>query len=293
MDKKISACIRCCIAYLSPIQIQVLCSSFDSYITIDDAYKYQYITEDKYEGNYSYVINNFICDELKYIKTIKYIPSRSNADLYIWKYNNILYITFSGKSSFENVLIDINMKYLIKYIKKDIFVYKNIYDHFLFVEKKITEEIKKHIDDINEINITGHSFGAGCATIAAAYYGEMYSNKQITCITFGCPRIGNKKFVKWFSKNVKTNIRIANKDDPITMIPRNFKWMHTYNDSIILPGETELCKFSSENNNITKIYKYDIPWYMRLYHILYKKNNIHLIKNHSLSVYFTKLIKSS
>lgn len=277
MEKKLSACVRCCISYLTPTQIKEICYRFLNNIIIDVDYDNDFLNDYQFKRDFNNSINNMIYQELESINNIRYISSKYDTNLYIWKKDKILYITFRGTSSLVDVFID--LKCFPKNIKDKICVHQGFYDQFLSVEKQITGELDKHIDDIDEIIISGHSLGGGCATIASAYYGEKYSNKTVSCITFGCPRVGNKKFIEWFSKNVNNNIRIVNKNDPITMIPTSFLWNHTFNDCIILRGE---------DNNI-QICKRDTPWFLRFFHLLFKVNYFNPIKNHSLSLYISKL----
>lgn len=42
----------------------------------------------------------------------------------------------------------------------------------------------------------------------------------MACYTFGCPRVGNDKFIKQFNKNIPESWRVYNMRDSIASVPR-------------------------------------------------------------------------
>jgi predicted lipase len=85
----------------------------------------------------------------------------------------------------------------------------------------------------DKIVCIGNGTGAGVATLAAPYYSELYLNKQITCCTFGSPRVGDEMFVRWFNSKVLISYRITNADDKVSSIPFWAPYVHVH-DSICL-----------------------------------------------------------
>ena len=68
--------------------------------------------------------------------------------------------------------------------------------------------------------ITGHSLGAGLATLAAADLASQGAAHSPTTYTFGSPRVGDKQFAsKYNALTAATSFRIANTCDLVTAIP--------------------------------------------------------------------------
>jgi len=76
--------------------------------------------------------------------------------------------------------------------------------------------------------VSGHSLGGALAYLCAediTYNRKIYGlhdNTEICCITFGAPRIGNKRFKEYFNKNVPNTFRISYGNDIVTKIPPVF-----------------------------------------------------------------------
>ncbi len=73
---------------------------------------------------------------------------------------------------------------------------------------------------------TGHSLGAACATIAAARAKYFWPDVDIALITFGSPRVGDKKFVQHVN-TVSRIERYVNNSDVVTMLPPRIRYRHT------------------------------------------------------------------
>lgn len=77
---------------------------------------------------------------------------------------------------------------------------------------KLWPEIEKQVVDIKYLYVTGHSLGAAMATIAAS----RLSDKIISLITFGSPRVGTKEFV---NNCTFVHYRVQNNCDDVTKVP--------------------------------------------------------------------------
>lgn len=73
---------------------------------------------------------------------------------------------------------------------------------------------------LNEPNLifTGHSRGAAIASLLAVSYAKLY-NREPKLVTFGSPRVGNKKWLSTFNESGVEGIRVAINSDPVTKIP--------------------------------------------------------------------------
>ncbi|XP_074341105.1 phospholipase A(1) DAD1, chloroplastic-like [Apium graveolens] len=87
----------------------------------------------------------------------------------------------------------------------------------------VREEISRIIQTYGDkeplsFTITGHSLGAALATLTA--YDISSTFKQLTTvISFGGPRVGNKKFSENLERNGTRILRIVNSNDVITKVP--------------------------------------------------------------------------
>jgi predicted lipase len=206
--------------------------------------------------------------------------SQQDAQGYFWTNENELFLTFRGTSSSKDMLSNVNIR--AYRFKNDIYIHQGFWLQFQSLENEITNLIKETIKESPLNNITlyiaGHSLGSALAQIAAAYYGEMFPQITVICHTFGCPRTGNKGFVKWFSKYVASNIRVINDNDPVPMIPVRPIWTHTIDKCISIDDD---CKI--------EFIRKDIPWYMRFFYSLQDFDFFAPIQDHSCDLYISRL----
>lgn len=69
------------------------------------------------------------------------------------------------------------------------------------------------------IMTTGHSLGGALAKLAALDIQFNVPGKEISCYTFGAPKVGNTEFVKSYNKRVPNTFRIVNGVDSIPDLP--------------------------------------------------------------------------
>jgi len=80
----------------------------------------------------------------------------------------------------------------------------------------------------NHITIAGHSMGGAIATIGAV---ELSDHFNVTCVTFGCPRVGNKAFTELFNKVVFESLRLVLRKDAVTKWPK-LMWFYRHVDTL-------------------------------------------------------------
>jgi hypothetical protein len=221
IDEMYHACVRSYIPYLSPSQIKEI---FVGGIEIEE--KCEQISDWKKPSvmEFGLLINQNIYNELRDVNKLVYISSSLDGNVYVWKTEKKMFITFSGTSSLQDVWIDVQFTKF--HWKDDIFVHTGFKDQFMSLEKNITMEITENIE---EIHFTGHSLGMGVCSFASAYYGEKYPNIKMFCMTFGGPKVGNAGFVRWFEKHVYKSIRMCHCGDPIPLLPFWYGWNHVNN----------------------------------------------------------------
>ncbi len=176
---------------------------------------------------------------------VKFIDNK-NTDTqgFIAKDETRLIIAFRGTSSLKDAWTDIqiskkvfpslgilsrifSIKSLLKAKAHEGFfrTYDSISDQVLdTIEKQLMEKDYK-------IFLTGHSLGGALATLASL---DLRKSKkyEVTNYTFGAPKVGNKRFVKYYNKQVKDSYRVVNDEDPIPSIP-GFTFKHVKNGALI------------------------------------------------------------
>ena len=223
------------------------------------------------------------------IKPAFFHNERTNAQAFIYKKDNILYITVRGAQNHCDIVIDSDteLQNIFPNTNTNIFIQRGLRQQFFSLESFFRKEINKYIEYIDTIHFAGHSFGGAIATIASAYYGHLFKDthkKLIKIInhTFGSPRIGNTYFVSWCKKYIDENVRITNEYDVVPNFP--FSWRYVHGSDSFTLNDTNDMKTTGE-----------LQWYWRIllqpptieynepipYHscILYLKRILHLTDN--------------
>jgi len=137
-----------------------------------------------------------------------------------WKTRQLI-IAFRGTDSFQDFLTDMKFwRMSIPYGNSASKVrvhsgFCEAYQHFL-----VRDVIKTFIkDDVKDIYITGHSYGAALAMLCALDLQYNFPDRYYEVVTFGCPRLGNRHFAKSYNKRVVKTIRFENGNDLVTKIP--------------------------------------------------------------------------
>jgi len=142
--------------------------------------------------------------------------------------DDILFITFRSTSAktkkeyTKNVITDLDgaMVEVDWIASKDVFVHRGFdseYDRFrdIIVE---TVNSKKP----SKIIISGHSLGSALATLSSLDL-SMNHGYDVSLVSMGGPRVGNKEYRELMDEYVKDNYRIYIPQDPIVNIPGSLK----------------------------------------------------------------------
>lgn len=105
-------------------------------------------------------------------------------------------------------------------------VHRGFYEYFARKHRHAIDELLKLNNRYANIVFTGHSIGGALATISACFYGIERCDKKIYCISFGAPRVGNKKFAKKFNETVFKSFRFVNKGDWVVKAPPTRLYKH-------------------------------------------------------------------
>jgi len=169
-----------------------------------------------------------------------------------------LIISFKGTSSFINTLSDLDFSE----IKESHNIPGNVHKGFneLILENDLCDNILESILNImdsinvNTIYLTAHSLGSAIASIFYAFLKNKLTCK-IKLVTFGCPKIGDRKFTNFISN--EENIRVVNGNDLVTKIPRSIYWLLSYThpkQTLLKIGKKDTYLFSIDDHNLDNYY---------------------------------------
>lgn len=95
--------------------------------------------------------------------------------------------------------------------------------HYGFIQafSSVRDAILQMVRDSKQHKVltTGHSLGGALAVLAALDVRQNVPDKQVSCYTFGSPKVGDPAFANYYNKLVPNTFRIVNDADVIPTIP--------------------------------------------------------------------------
>jgi len=196
-----------------------------------------------------------------------------DAQIYAAEYKGSIIFAVRGTSSKHDILSDL---YVFKKKFSDVItcqnknIYKNIKVHSGFLQQynsvkfftitSILKQLWKYSQHSREkINVifTSHSLGAAVSVLLSTLLKTHFGNRiHVVNYLFGCPKIGNKDFVRYYNDIIDETYRYVYKNDIIPRIPKiNYK---TTKNRIILgdPKKANWCNQIFGNVNDHSMTKY-------------------------------------
>lgn len=183
---------------------------------------------------------------------ICYIATSDDLNCYVIKESNKLILIFRGTKSLKNAMTDLNIFKETICTNNDLNVHEKVFKGVFKLENEVLNNIifimnylAEQDNEIKDIYVSGHSLGGALATLFSYFYIGIinkinddlkYLNKNVTCITYGSPRLFNKYMDNIFSQYIDEGRiifkRIITKGDPITMLPpKSFYFVHAGSNS--------------------------------------------------------------
>ena len=213
-----------------------------------------------------------VVDEPKYYEDVA-----SGLNAYSWLQDTTLHFVFRGTSCATDVKIDIDQRRVQLFPDNPhILVHRGFCEQLQAIQSHMLMEIKQQNSVIDVVHFSGHSLGGAVATLAAAVVAA--TGCRVICHTIGSPRVGNKAFIRWWSKLVPDSVRIQNFKDPIPLFPLNGFYTHVH-------GALEI------NDSGAVPIPDDIPWYYRFLRLPFEIYWRNPFANHACDLYIERLVK--
>ena len=222
--------------------------------------------------------NNRLLKDINVNIKVPFILLRSSRDMNVYiiyniEYNSII-VSFRGTNSLISIKNDLNVLKKRKEddIKFHMGIYKNIeglinriINSMIYIYSKNKKELKPP-----KIIICGHSLGGALSTLFSYYYIKWYDNwikkldtkifkKKVYVITWGSPRLGNKKFASVYNKLIELKqietLRCFVQNDPIISLPLRIMGFYHVGKKYEV-GNTMI--YDKNNKKLTINYKIDI-----------------------------------
>jgi hypothetical protein len=152
-----------------------------------------------------------------------------HTQLYTWIENDIRYIIFRGTEDMGDLKDDIDVRMSV--FDDNVRVHRGFYRQFEAIISRLETEIGP---DCQTIIFSGHSLGAGLASLGAFHFSFALPQAVIKCYTFGSPRVGNHAFVEKFQERIPHHSRLYNFDDPVPMLPSTGNYQHIDHGTLCL-----------------------------------------------------------
>ncbi|KAJ9050477.1 hypothetical protein DSO57_1014135 [Entomophthora muscae] len=161
--------------------------------------------------------------------------------LAIDKFHEQILLGFRGTTSTANWAANLNFN-KIKFGPGHVHEgFKTLTDALHPKYRKITKKLLA-ANPTYRLVIVGHSLGGAIAVLTAAYMSEFTSWERISVYTYGQPRVGDVKFVKWLNSQPLEMTRVVNDNDSIPHMPPNFAgFYHAHTEMFVQGKNVTIC----------------------------------------------------
>jgi hypothetical protein len=133
--------------------------------------------------------------------------------------NNKMTIAFKGTTTADEIVSFLMLKPQ-EFRFKDAAMH--IHTGILSAFEGLEPDLHKYLYglDVQDVTFTGHSQGGALAMLASAYFGDLSNGSfNITCHTFGAPRVGDAHFHEWSRAYVRASVNVVNRGDIVSQLP--------------------------------------------------------------------------
>jgi hypothetical protein len=144
-----------------------------------------------------------------------------DAQAYKLEKDGTIYVAFRGSSSVFDFISDFDF-IQVPFNSGNAWVHRG----FKLQLESIKDVVFADCDPLKKTVFCGHSLGGGLATLAALAYKLANPQSEVSCITFGAPRIGNSGFASLFREHVSECARFVTEKDIVPVMSAIFEYVH-------------------------------------------------------------------
>lgn len=212
------ACILSYLAYLDPDLFYLKWESYKNSLKYEQNTKRYYEKREKLANKLFYGTTHV---PIFYDGTINQNITK-DAQAYKLEKDDTIYIAFRGSNSVFDFISDFDFVQVPFDSRNDVWIHRGFKLQF----ESIKDTVFADCDPSKKIVFCGHSLGGGLATIAALSYKLANPNANVSCITFGAPRIGNSRFASLFREHVGECQRFVTEKDIVPVMSAIFEYVH-------------------------------------------------------------------
>lgn len=152
------------------------------------------------------------------VKIIEGVGER-RAHAFVWETGSgSRLVCFRGSTKVGDILRYVDPRRQgFAFCEKRVSVHRMVYDMFEGIEGELNREIE---GAKGAITFCGHSLGGALAMFAAPYYSHMMCRGDVSCHTFGAPKVGDVGFRGWYDEKVGgESVHLKNPLDVVPMYP--------------------------------------------------------------------------
>jgi hypothetical protein len=139
-----------------------------------------------------------------------------------------IFLVFRGTDSWKDALVDVSlMKRRPAFLASipNCKVHAGFLTQFKACESGIIAYMARHTDK-RRVVTTGHSLGGALSILCSVYLALELDEKNVECISFGSPRVGNNAFSA-LADSAAAITRVVVGYDPVPSLPSRIRWKHT------------------------------------------------------------------
>lgn len=145
-----------------------------------------------------------------------------DAQAYKLKKDGVTYVVFRGSSSVFDAVSDFDFMQVPFDSRNEGRVHRG----FKLQLESIKDAVFADCDPSKKTVFCGHSLGGGLATLAALGYKLANPGAEVSCVTFGAPRVGDPAFAALFREKVGACARFVTERDVVPVMSAIFDYVH-------------------------------------------------------------------
>ena len=152
-----------------------------------------------------------------------------------------LLVAFKGSTTMHDIARFLRMSPTeFRFREASVMVHGGVLEMFNAVQEPLYDALPIHTlrhgryKTRASLTFTGHSQGGSLALFASAYFGSLtHNNLDISCHTFGTPRVGDAAFHAWQAAHTKETVHVIHPMDVVPKIPVGFGYVQNPNSVLV------------------------------------------------------------